>query len=152
MGWHVGSLSTCWRCTMWWHCLTRDHHHHSLYPAPAVKRTRCSCWNPGAPQQQMIIFENETKPQREGWKRLHSYLKSVRNQLLSHGLSPPLLLCKICFPAADPAPNDLHPEPQLACWCCRPKSCTGCVLACQGPSILGKHPVLFQKQPFFVEL
>lgn len=87
-------------------------------------RTRCSCWNPGTLQQQMTIFGNETKPQREGEKKLYSYWKSVRKQLLSRGLSPLLPLCKTCFPVAGPAPNDLYPEPHLACWCCRPKNCT----------------------------
>lgn len=110
-------------------------------------RTGCSCWNPGALQQQ-ITAGNEKKSQRGRRRReefpplLEGSQKSAAMDLAHYFHS-----AKPASQYADPAPNDLHPELHLACWI--PKICSGCVLACQGPSMLGKHLIQFFKKALF---
>lgn len=62
VGWHMGSLCTFWRCTVWWHCLLRGLHHQKLHPTPAVNKEQdVPSETQGAPQQQMTILGDETK-------------------------------------------------------------------------------------------
>lgn len=110
-------------------------------------RTGCSCWNPGALQQQ-ITAGNEKKPQR-GRRRREEFppLLEVSQKSAAMDLAHYFHSAKPASQYADPAPNDLHPELHLACWI--PKICSVCVLAGQGPSMLGKHLIQFFKKALF---
>lgn len=121
---------------MWWHCLPRDLRHQNLHPTPAGNEDKMCLLkprHPAAAHDNSWKWEKATEGQKKGRGCTPVWGQS---EISCCGLSPSLQLCKTC-------PKWPPPWASPYILLLQTKNCTGCVLAWQGPSTLGKHYIHF---------